>query len=190
MVAMNTFEVLILALALVFSSWSTYLNAGIELGKEPLIRKFYFISIMFLFQFLLTGTGIWAGNKVGSVEVRVNMFISFFILLIFGLKVLLTSIKSQSEDKEYDYTDNKVTFLASLAEGITPLAIGIAIGLLSIHPYLHWFLTGLFLLSGILTGLLLAARIGINSLKLRFGSLGGVLLLAAAIKLTLSLTTF
>lgn len=190
MVAINTFNVLLLALALVFSSWSTYLNAGIVLAKEPLIRKVYFVSIMFLLQFILAGVGIWIGYKSGSNEVRTNMLISFSILLIFGLKVLLTNIKNQPDEKAYDYTDNKVTFLASLSEGITPMAIGIAIGLLSVHPYLHWVLIGIFLVLGIFTGLFLAVRLGTNLFKLRFGLIGGLVFLAASIQLALNLTRF
>ena len=177
-------------MALVFNSWATYLNAGIVLSKESFLRKVYFAGIMFFFQFVMAGTGIWAGNKVSSFEVRVNMLISLSLLLIFGLKVLLSSIRIQPEERAFDYTDNKVTMFASLAEGITPLGIGLAIGLLSEHPYLHWLITGTILVIGILTGLIVAIRMGPASLKLRLGPIGGLLLLAAAFKLIISLTGF
>lgn len=187
---MNNFEIIILALALVFNSWATYLNAGIVLSKEPFLRKVYFAGNMFFFQFVMAGTGIWAGNKVSSFEVRVNMLISLSILLIFGLKVLLTGIRTQTEDKVYDFADNKVTMFAALAEGITPLVIGLSIGLLSVHPYLHWIVTGIFLITGVLTGLFVANRMGPGSLKLRLGPIGGFFLLAAALKLIINLTGF
>ncbi len=187
---MNNFEIIILALALVFNSWVIYLNAGIVLSEQPMLRKVYFTSIMFFFQFMMAGAGIWIGYKTGSLEVRVNMLISLSILLIFGLKVLLTGIKTQAEEKAFDFSDNKVTLFAALAEGITALIIGIAIGLLSLHPYLHWSVIGVFLLAGILAGLFLAARMGTNSLKIRLGPIGGLLLLAAAIKLALNVTGF
>ena len=190
MVAMNTFKVALLAIALVFSSWSIYLNAGIVLQKEPLVRKGYFTGIMFLIQFLMAGTGIWLGYKVGSFDVRVNILISLSILLIFGLKVLLSGIRTQSEFRKFDFTNNKITAFAALAEGITSLVIGIAIGLLSMKPYLHWILIGIFLFSGVVAGLILAARMGNNSLKLRFGPVGGLLFLAAAIQLAMNLARF
>ena len=190
MVAMNTFKVLFLALALVFSSWSIYLNAGIVLKLEPLFRKVYYTGIMFLFQFLMAGTGIWLGYTVGSFDGKMNVMISLSILLIFGLKVLLSGIRSQSEFRTFDFTSNKITAFAALAEGITPLAIGIAIGLLSLHPFLHWYLIGVFLFSGIVAGLLLAVRMDKNVLKLRLGPIGGLLLLAAAIQLAVNLTRF
>lgn len=190
MVTMNNFQIVILALALVFSSWSAYLNAGIVLAKEPFLRKLNFTGIMFFFQFILAGVGIWVGFKVSSFEVWANMLISLSILLIFGLKVLLTGIRSQGTEKAFDFTNNKVTLFTALAEGITPLAIGIAIGLLSAQPYLHWVVIGFFLLTGIISALALPARLGTASLKFRFGPIGGLLLLAAAIKLALNLTGF
>lgn len=191
---MNNFEIVILALALVFSSWNSYLNAGLVLVKEKVVRKLYFAAIMFLMQFILAGAGIWLGYKLGSPEIRVNILISLSIMLVFGLKVLLTAIRSQAqvkeEEEETDYTDNKVVFIAALTEGITPLFIGAAIGLLSTHPYLHWLLIGLFLISGIFSGQFLATSMGIKSLKFRFGAFGGLLLLAAAIKLALNIIRF
>jgi len=187
---MNNFEIIILALALVFNSWSSYINAGIVLTAEPAFRKVQYTGIMFLIQFILAGAGIWVGFKVGSIEVKVNMLISLSIMLIFGLKVLFTGIRAQTEEKAFDYTDNKVTAFAALAEGITPFVIGIAIGLLSLSVYLHWFLIGIFLLLGNLAGMFAASRMGINSLKLRFAPIGGLLLLAASIKLALNLTGF
>lgn len=187
---MNHFEIVILALALVFNSWTTYMNAGIMLSKELLLRRVYYTGIMFFFQFIMAGVGIWIGYRVGSVEVRVNILISLSILLVFGLKVLLTGIRTQVEEREFDLTDNKVLLLAALAEGITPLVIGIAIGLLSLQPYLHWAVIGIFLITGILIGLLLAPRMSSAALKLRLGPVGGLLLLAAAIKLALNITGF
>jgi putative Mn2+ efflux pump MntP len=187
---MNNFEIIILALALVFSSWASYLNAGIALSKEPLLRKVYFGGIMFFFQFVMAGVGIWAGTKVISFEVRVNMLISLSILLILGLKVLLTGIRTRDENKEFDYTDTKVIVFAALTEGITPLFIGIAIGLLSVRPSLHWIVTGIFLVSGILAGLFIANGMGSDSLKHRLGPIGGFLLLAASFKLIINLTGF
>lgn len=187
---MNNFEIIILALALVFNSWSSYINAGIVLASEPAFRKFRYTSIMFILQFLLAGAGIWVGYKVGGIELRINMLISLSIMLIFGLKVLFTGIRIQTEEKAFDYTNNKVTAFAALAEGITPFIIGIAIGLLSVSVYLHWFLIGIFLLIGNIAGMFVASRKGINALKLRLAPIGGLLLLAASIKLALNVTNF
>ena len=187
---MNNFEIILLAFALVFNSWIAYINAGIVLSGEALVRKVNYAGMMFLIQCIMLGAGIWIGYKTGSLEIRINMVISLSIMFIFGLKVLLTGIRAPEEDKAFDYTDSKVTFFASLAEGITPLAIGISIGLLSLNPYLHWIITGLLMLSGIVAALILSKRMGRDSFKLRLAPVGGLLLLAAAIKLAINLTGF
>jgi putative Mn2+ efflux pump MntP len=187
---MNNFEIIILALALVFNSSITYLNAGIVLNKEPFVRKLYYTGITFLFQFLMAGAGIWIGYKTGSAEMRVNMLISLSIMLISGLYVLLTGIKTPNQEKVIDYTDYKVTLFAAMAEGIIPFSIGISIGLLSMHPYLHWLFIGLFLFAGIILSIVTVKWSASASSKLKPGPIGGLLLLAAAIKLALNITEF
>lgn len=187
---MNTFEIVILAMALVFNSWISYLNAGIMLASKPVARKIYYTGTTFILQAVMDGVGIWIGYKLGSPEIKVNMMISFSILLIFGLRVLLAGIRIPLQENAFDYTDNKVVFLSALAEGITPLAIGIAIGLLSVHQYLDWMVIDVFLFTGIIAGLIVSKRLGSGSLKLRLGPISGLLLLAAAIKLMLNITGF
>ncbi len=187
---MNTFETIVIAVALVFNSWMVYLNAGMSLVGKPFSGKVAYAAAMFVIQFLMAGTGIWIGYKTGSLEVRVNMMISLSILFIFGLKVLLTGIRTQQQEKAFDYSDSRVASFAALAEGVTALAIGIAIGLLSQQPYLHWFLVGIILLVGIIAAIILAGSMGNAALKLRLGPVGGLLMLSAAIKLTLNLSAF
>lgn len=187
---MNHFEIIILALALVFNSWSSYLEAGIVLAGEIRMRKIKYAGITFLLQFFMTGAGIWIGDKLGCRGEKIDSVISLSIMFIFGLKVLLSSVRQRSEEKTFDYTDQKSTFLSALAEGITPLFIGVAIGLLSVSPYFHWLLVGLFLLSGISIALILTAVVGPAILKPRFGTISGLLLLAAGIKLAINLTGF
>jgi len=187
---MNNFEILILALALVFNSWNSYVNAGIALTKEPLVRKVYYLGITFLAQFSMAGSGIWIGFKVSSFEAKTNIIISLSIMLIVGIRILFWGIRQQPQEKTIEYTDNSVTLFAALAEGITPLFIGFAIGILSLHPYLHWLLIGLFLFMGIIAGLVVSMRTGISSLKIRLDYIGGFLFIAAAIKLALNITQF
>jgi putative Mn2+ efflux pump MntP len=186
---MNNFEIVTLALSLVFSSWNSYLKAGLGL-EGTFVRRFSYSGIMFMMQFGLAGAGIWVGYKFGSPEMRVNIMISFSIILIVGLFVLLSNIRPQSNEKEFDYSDKKAIFLSALTEGIIPLIIGGAIGILSTTPYLHWLLTGLILISGIMAAQIFAVFKGLNSLKIRLGAAGGLLFLAAAIKLALNIARF
>lgn len=187
---MNNFEIVILAIALVFNSWLTYLNAGVYLSAESLKRKSIYFTVMFLSQFLMAGAGIWIGFKAGSTEMQTNMAISLSIMFIMGLSAILSAIRTPAEEKPISFNDLKFIILLSLTEGITPFLVGLAIGLLSLAPYLHWLLLGLFLLAGITSAFLIAKRMGLAAFKLKPGALSGLLLLAAAIKLSLNLTGF
>jgi putative Mn2+ efflux pump MntP len=166
------------------------MGAGRVLVGDTFSRKLFFISVMFLMQSILAGAGLWIGFKMGSLAAQINMAISLSILLIFGLKVLFAGIKTQAEEKSYDYSNNNVVFFASMAEGITPLSIGIAIGLLTMKPYLHWAIIAGFLLTGIMTGMVSGLSMGEKLNKLRPGPIGGLLLIAAAIKLLVNLVGF
>ncbi len=187
---MNNFEIVILALALVFNSWNAYVKAGLLLSKEPIVRRLYTSGITFLMEFLMAGTGIWAGFKTASSEMRTNILISLSIMLVVGLKVLFTVIRAQTQENEQEYSEDKRTFFAALLEGVIPLFIGISIGLLSLQPYLHWLLIGLFLLLGIITGQVAAIQKKDNAFNFKVEFIAGFLFIAAAIKLALNITGF
>ena len=87
---MNNFEIILLAFALVFNSWIAYINAGIVLSGEALVRKVNYAGMMFLIQFIMLGAGIWIGYKTGSLEIRQKMLICLSMMFIFGIKDLLT----------------------------------------------------------------------------------------------------
>ncbi len=187
---MNTFEIIILALALVFTSWSSYVYAGGLFFDKALQTKVNYTGIMFLIQFLMTGAGIWIGFKFGNAESKINVLISLSIFFVTGLKVLLDNIGNQAADNNIEEESWKGISLLAVLEGIIPLVTGIAIGLLSLHPWLHWILLGVFFLSGILSGLFISGRKKPGKPLLRLGSAGGLLLLAAGIKLALNITGF
>lgn len=184
---MNTFEIAILAFALVLNSFSVYISAGISLRSEHQGRKALFGAVMFFVQFLMVGAGLWIGNRLGSYVVQTNMMISVCILIIFGLKVLLGNINSVSNRKTFDFSESSVILLTALAEGTTPLAIGISFGLVSQHPIMHWMATAIILLLGIISGMSFGLNLGKHSLKLRFGPIGGLLILSVAIKLIINM---
>ncbi len=188
---MSTFKIVILALALVFSSWPAYIHAGIRLAKEPLFRRINYSGIMLSVQFLLAGAGLYIGTKTGSFDQKVNMTISLVLILIIGLSVFLTGIKLPSEQGESpDQADTKVIFLSALVEGIASLAIGLAIGLLSANLFLHWIVIGVFYLIGIVSAITLASIFGNRSLRFKVAPIGGFLFLAASLKLILTLTGY
>lgn len=183
---MSTFKILILVVALVFSLWPSYINAGIAFVKEPLFRKVKYIGTAFLVQFLMAGAGMYIASKIASFEQKVNIFISLSILLLVGLKLILAEIKIPNTVKSPDYTDSKTSYLQAISEGLYALAISISIALLSDQLLLHWAITGVFLLCGISIAFVFATKISDYFLKFRFNAIAGVLMLAVALKLFLT----
>lgn len=101
-----------------------------------------------------------------AIDQKVNMTISLVLILVIGLRVFLAGIKlPQAQDESSDPADAKVTFISAIVEGIASLAIGLAIGLLSVNPFLHWIVIGVFYLIGIVIAITMASMMGNRSLR-------------------------
>lgn len=187
---MSTFKILILAVALVFSLWPSYVNVAIVLSKEPAIRKLKHIGITSAVQFLMAGAGFYIAYKTISFYPRVNTLISLCILLVIGLKILLTEMKSQSIENTPEFMDLKTSFWQAVTYGLHVLAISVAVALLSDSLVIHWTIIGAFVFSGTVAAFVLSPEMAGNSLRYRFSTIGGILLLAVALKLTLTVVGF
>jgi putative Mn2+ efflux pump MntP len=184
---MNSIQIAILALALALNSFMTYLTAGYVLRDESGIRKMRFGLIVLMSQILMSGTGLWLGVKIGILAANSNYYISLGILLIMGLKIVFDSIRTRPEDKAFDFSDTRVIVMLSIAEGITPLVIGIAIGLVAEYVLLPWIILAILQFLSILIGLIAGSRYGVASFRFRLGPVGGLIMLAAALKLLIDL---
>jgi putative Mn2+ efflux pump MntP len=184
---MNYFQSAIIALALALNLLGAGIAGGIALKGAGSSRKVAFLGSMFFFQLTATGTGLWIGSRIGLFSSASNYTIALGIFMIMGLKVILDSLKTRTEGKVFDFTDNQVLIMFSLAEAITPLAVSIALGLISSQVAVPWMILSSFLLVAIFTGLILGSGSESSALKLRFGPVGGLILLAAALKLLLNL---
>lgn len=184
---LNTFELILLSVAIVLTFWINCLIAGFTLSVNKLQSKIIFILIYSFIHILMLGSGMWIGNRIGSTEVKSNVMMAIGILLIFGLKILFSSIKNNPQSRLFDYSDASVVSLSALGEGINTLGIGLAIGLLIEFIYMPWLYGGIVLLVGIISGVVIGSLLSNNALKLRTGPIGAIILVSAAIKLTLTL---
>jgi putative Mn2+ efflux pump MntP len=184
---MNSIQIFILSLAIALNSLITYLVAGYTLKDEKLIIKFRFAAIMLLLQILLIGTGLWLGSRISVLAMESNFYIAFGILLIMGLKTIFDSIRTKPEEKSYDLTQVRNVVMLSIAEGITPLIISIAAGLTTEKIISSWFIFVIIQFLAIFTGIVLGSRYEARSLKLRTGPIGGLIILAASLKLLIDL---
>ena len=80
--------------------------------------------------------------------------------------------------------------MLSIAEGITPLIISITAGLTTEKNISSWFIFVIMQLIAIFTGLILGAKYEARSLRFRTGPIGGLIILAASLKLLIDLVGF
>lgn len=187
---MNAAQIFILSIALALNSFMAYAVAGVSLKKEKQSFMVIYSSIMLASLILLIGTGLWLGYRIGIMSGQNNYYISFGILLIMGLKVIFDSLRSKPEEKSYDLGETRNIVLLSIAEGITPLIISIAAGLTLEKIYPSWIIFCVWQILAIISGLFLGARFGKQIYRFRTGPIGGLILLAAALKLLIDFVGF
>jgi len=187
---MNGIQVAILGLALALNSFSTYLVSGNTLKKTQQVRFLRFGIIILASQVLMSGTGLWLGLRISGLAIQSNYYIAFGILLIMGIKIIMDSIRQKPEEKAFDLTEIRTVIMLSVAEGITPLIVSSAIGLTLQNILPAWFIIITFQLIAIITGLFLGSRDNNLAFRLRTGPIGGLIMLAAALKLFIDLVGF
>lgn len=187
---MNYFQISLIALGLSLNLLTSAVAGGVVLRSSATGRKMLYLCVMILFQALTLAAGLLLGNRIGLVSENHNAIIALSILLIIGIKVLLDSIRSKPESKSFDINDNQVLIMVALAEAFTPLAVGIAIGLMAAGIFSSWLVLLLFQVLAIITGLVAGSFMGEQAFKLRLGPIGGLILLAAAMKLIINVIGF
>ncbi len=187
---MNSVQIAILSLALALNSFIAYLTAGVVMKDENVARKLRYSLVMLFTQAILAASGLWVGVRIGLLASNSNYYIATGMLVFMGLKILLDSIRIKPEDRTFDLSEMRTIIMLSLAEGIPPLIVCIAIGLTLESAVVPLFIVVLFQLLALISGLVLGTVYGSASLKLRTGPIGGLIMLAAAIKLIIDLIGF
>ncbi len=183
----NSFEIVMLSLALVLALWINGLIAGSTLTSHKLKSMSVFGAIFIGVQILMVGAGLWVGNRIGIPDIKANLMMAIGILLIFGLKILFTSVKNNPQNKIYDYSDASVVSLSAIGEGINTFGLGLVLGLLSESIFNPWLIFSLVLAIGLIVSLLLGSILKNDAIKLRLGPIGGLILIALAIKFAITL---
>lgn len=187
---MNPIQIAILSLALALNSFTQNLSAGFVMKEEPAGRTMRFAMIMLVSLAFMTASGLWLGVRIGNLAVNSNYYISVGILLIMGLKIIFDSIRTKPEDRTYELKETRIIVMLSIAEGITPLVISIAIGLTVETALPSWIILMIFQVLAMFTGLLMGSRYGKSSFRYRTGPIGGLIMLAAALKILIDLIGF
>lgn len=179
---MNTFQLILLALAVGFYYLNTGIAGGYALTGSDKKYLFGFQSSLILFLLSATFIGLLFGKALAGLSGDIVVYIAVGMLLIVGLKMLFDSLNSKITSKVYDFTDKKIVNLFSLGESINMLLAATAIGLLAENTYLAVLILGIPLILAIISGPLLVQSMGKEALKLRLGPVGALIIIAAAIQ--------
>ena len=179
---MNTFQLILLALALGFYYLNTGIAGGYALsgsGKKYLLG---FQTSMIIFLLSATFIGLLFGNAIARLSGEMVIYIAVGMLLIMGLKMLFDSLNNKITSKIFDFSDRKIVNLFALGESINMLLIATGIGLLAENLLRTVLILGIPLILAIVSGPMLVQSMGKEALKLRLGPIGALIIIAAAIQ--------
>lgn len=179
---MNTFQLILLALAVGFYYLNTGIAGAYSLTGSEKKNLTGFQTSMILFLLSSTFIGLLFGKALSRLSGDIVVYIAVAMLLIVGLKMLFDSLNSKITSKVFDFTDKRIVNLFALGESINMLLVATAIGLLVENTYLAVLIIGIPLILAIVSGPLLVQSMGKESLKLRLGPIGALIIIAAAIQ--------
>jgi hypothetical protein len=177
---MSNFSIVLIALALVL-----YFGHGLAIAGSKMEKSFSAISkALFLYiiiQWILLMLGINVGNRLSGTNEVFNIITFLVIMIIFGLKMFISSINTSKGLPKYDFSKTKSTALLAAFDGITTFVIAIAVGVLIFDIRKTAIIIGSVLAVGIILFFLIGNRIPEIAPKLRFGPIAGLILIILAI---------
>ena len=183
---MNSIQIAILALGLALNSFMNFFFSGTSLKSIDFDQKLRIWTIIFISQVLMLGAGLWLGIRIGILAENSNFIISLCILLFIGLKIIFESIRSRPENISI-LTEKRELIIFSLSEGILPLLLGIAVGMVVDVLMTAWIILIIFQTIALITGFYLSSGNNKITFGIKLEIIGGLILLAAALKMLISL---
>lgn len=179
---MNTFQLMLLALAIGFYYLNTGIAGGYSLTGHNKKHLFRFQTSLIIFLLSATFIGLLFGKALAGLSGDMLVYIASGMLLVIGLKMLFDSLNNKITSKIFDFTDRKIVNLFALGESINMLLVATGIGLLAENTYLVLLILGISLSLVIISGPFLVRSMGKEALKLRLGPIGALIIIASAVQ--------
>ena len=183
---MNSIQIIILAIGLAMNSFMSFFFSGASLKLTDFDQKLRIWTTIFIAQVLMLGAGLWLGIRIGILAENYNYKIALCILLFIGLKIIFESIRSRPENISI-LTEKRELIIFSLSEGILPLLLGIAVGMVVDVLMTAWIILIIFQTIALIAGFYLSSRNNRITFGIKLEIIGGFILLAAALKMLISL---
>lgn len=185
--SVNLFEIAVLAVALAFDLSGMCLASGILLRKAGSAESIRFLFVLITIHVMLFFAGLMVGATLYTLIGRMGQWIALILFTGTGFKILFKSFQLNSGEKVFETFELKTMIIPALAASINPFIIASGIGFLSPDIPKSMLVMGVitFLFT---TALFYVGKIkGSSSLKLRLGSFGGLILVAAGLHLYIKL---
>lgn len=177
---MNIFNLIIVVAALSMEAFSSmYLNGFLNDRATSWNSKARLVLLVAFAAAVMAALGYFTGEILSVILSEFATGLSTGILFIVGLKLIIKSFKPKFREMTWELTQPKVAFAFSVAQGINPFLLGLALpGLnVGILPFLV-AVAAVFFVSA-----LLAVIFGMKSTKFLLGSrlmLGGGVVVAGS----------
>ena len=112
------------------------------------------------------------------------------LLSLMGLWIIFDSFRIKSDKKMTEVPQIRDLATLSLSGSFAPLVVGTAIGLTVEKVLVPWILLVLLQALSLLTGFFPGPSFGTTAIRMRTATLGGLIMLAAALEFLMNLTGY
>jgi manganese efflux pump family protein len=179
-------SIFLIAIGLSADCFAVALSSGISTRNQSWIKVLRVALFFGVFQALMPVIGWLVGRTVIDFISGFDHWVAFALLGFVGVKMLFESFRRSKEDeKASDISRGWVLITMSFATSIDALAVGLSFALLDVHIGLASPIIGLVAFGITIVGFLTGKRAG-KLMGKRAETLGGLILLAIAIRILLS----
>lgn len=179
---MDFIWIFVIALGLSADSFAVSITSGLILNKIDFRDASKIAFSLGFFQALMPTLGWLIGVKIQKYIESFDHWIAFGLLTIIGVKMILESLKSDEEDRNFNPLNPKILLMMSLATSIDALVVGISFAFIEYNWFLSAFIIGAVTFIISMLGILFGKKMGS-----RFGSkmeiVGGIILIFIGIRI-------
>ena len=179
---MGVITLFIIAIGLSFDSFAVSVSSGIIRNRIIFIDASKIALSLAVFQGSMPLIGWLLGRTISKSITTFDHWIAFGLLGLLGLRMIISGLRGNKEDKIVDPLKPLVLLSLSLATSIDALVVGVSFAFLEVRMVLAVLIIGSVTFIASMVGILSGKKIG-NRLGGRMEVLGGIILLFIGVKI-------
>lgn len=179
---MNTWEIVILALALAMDAFAVSVGAGATLQRVTPGHYFRLSFHFGLFQFLMPVAGWFAGRAIHDRIAAFDHWVAFALLLLIGIRMVAESRRAPDPASPADPSRGWTLVGLAVATSIDALAVGVSLAFLEVGIWHASVIIGVVAAVASVAGVRIGDALG-RLIGKRAELLGGLILIAIGLKI-------